>query len=101
MDLVIAVMEALKQSERQCEAISVGPWLRLPDVDPKSAKLPTLTVCLDDRMEGADNTAYIAISNEVPVATVVDLSASLEKSGYADVRLLSIETLDQYLRDDG
>ena len=101
LDVVAAVIRSLKESKRQCLTITVGPWLQLPDHERKNSKLPSVTVCVDDHIEGTETTAYLAISKEMPIETLIDLAEALKSCGLNDVRLLSEQTLHEYLNVDG
>jgi hypothetical protein len=101
VDVLYAVVQSLKETKRQCPTVTVGPWLQLPDIEPQDSKLPSLTVCIDDRIEGSKTSAYIAISKDVPIDAVFDLAEALGKCGFDDVRLLSDQTLREFLTEGG
>ena len=99
VNVVQAVMKSLKETKRPCATISVGPWLQLPAIQPQNSKSPSLTVCVDDRMEGGKTTAYIATSADAPFDVVFHVSEGLSNLGYDDVRLISEETLLQFMTE--
>lgn len=92
-NVVQAVMQALKKSNRSCTTVSVGTFLQLPAIQPQKSKSPLLTVCLGDQMDGGKSRVYIATSADVPFDVICDVSEGLRKIGYDDVRLLSQEYL--------
>lgn len=101
VDVLHAVVRSLRDTERQCSTLAIGPWLQLPESEPHDTKLPSLTVCIDDRIDGGETAAYIAISNDVPIDAVFDLADALRTCGFDDVRVLSAQTLREYLTEGG
>lgn len=98
--VVNAVLQSLKEAQLPCTTVTVGPYLHPTDRQQHGSKGKRLTVVINDRWEGGESRAWIAIPPGVPFEFVSVVSEGLSESGYDDVRLMSEQAMQELLAKD-